>query len=209
MWSFEGWRYPKLGTWLRFHALACPSAWLAGSIQPKGGNKWGTASAATATKGGVPLSSFRFVSVFSFSRKAPNVGAGICGIWGHREEAQRRVHEIMRLAEARLVRHALRRSMSPKLRNTLKYRVEEMRPKWPFLKHRTPKMRLVEAQCAHQKHCFPETPLGSDPTSRTSHFSCREHWSGILWPSSTVHGPGRAKTAKKMQFLWIPLHPKP
>ena len=54
----------------------------------------------------------------------------------------------------------------PKLRNTVKYRVEEMRPKWPFWKHRAPKMRLVEAQCAHRKHCYPEIPLGSHPTSR-------------------------------------------
>ena len=56
----------------------------------------------------------------------------------------------------------------PKLRNTVKYRVEEMRPKWPFWKHRAPKMRLVEAQCAHRKHCYPEIPLGSPPTSRAS-----------------------------------------
>ena len=39
-------------------------------------------------------------------RKAPNVGAGACGIWGHREEALRPLHETMLLAEARLVRHA-------------------------------------------------------------------------------------------------------
>ena len=56
----------------------------------------------------------------------------------------------------------------PKLRNTVKYRVEEMRPKWPFWKHRAPKMRLVEAQCAYRKHCYPETPLGSPPTSGVS-----------------------------------------
>ena len=64
----------------------------------------------------------------------------------------------------------------PKLRNTVKYRVEEMRPKWPFWKHRAPKMRLVEAQCAHRKHCYPKTPLGSDPTSRVlqnSELRCR------------------------------------
>ena len=54
----------------------------------------------------------------------------------------------------------------PKLWNIVKYRVEEMRPKWPFWKHRAPKMHLVEAQCAHRKHCYPETPLGSDPTSQ-------------------------------------------
>ena len=39
-------------------------------------------------------------------QKPPNVGAGACGIWGHREEAQRPLHETMRLAEARLERHA-------------------------------------------------------------------------------------------------------
>ena len=54
----------------------------------------------------------------------------------------------------------------PTFWNTVKYRVEEMRPKWPFWKHRAPKMLLAEAQCAHRKHCYPETPLGSDPTSR-------------------------------------------
>ena len=31
-------------------------------------------------------------------------------------------------------------------------------------------MRLVEARCAHQKHCYPETPLGSHPTSRVSQW---------------------------------------
>ena len=34
------------------------------------------------------------------------------GIWGHTEEAQTPLHETMRLAEARLVRHALGGSMS-------------------------------------------------------------------------------------------------
>ena len=43
-----------------------------------------------------------------------------------------------------------------------------MRPKWPFWKHRAPKIRLVEAQCAYRKHCYPETPLGSPPTSGVS-----------------------------------------
>ena len=56
----------------------------------------------------------------------------------------------------------------PKLWNTVKYSVEDMRPKWSFWKHRAPKMRLAEAQCAHRKHCYPETPLGSHPTSRVS-----------------------------------------
>ena len=38
--------------------------------------------------------------------KAPNVGAGASGIWEHREETQRPLHETMRLAEAWLMRHA-------------------------------------------------------------------------------------------------------
>ena len=56
----------------------------------------------------------------------------------------------------------------PKLWNTVKYRVEKMRPKWRFWKHCAPKMRLVEAQRAYRKHCYPETPLGSPPTSGVS-----------------------------------------
>ena len=44
-----------------------------------------------------------------------------------------------------------------------KYRVEEMLPKWSFWKHRAPKMCLVEAQCAHQKHCYPEPHSGVIP----------------------------------------------
>ena len=92
------------------------------------------------------------------------MGAGTSGIWGHREEAQRPLHETMRLAEARLGRHAPGGSMPSKTPKHCK--VEEMRPKWPFWKHRAPKMRLAEAQCAHRKHCYPETPLGRSP-----HFS--------------------------------------
>ena len=41
-----------------------------------------------------------------YPRKPPIVGAGACGIWGHREETQRPLHETMHLAEAQLVRHA-------------------------------------------------------------------------------------------------------
>ena len=40
--------------------------------------------------------------------------------------------------------------------------------KWPFWKHLALKMPLVEAQCAHWKHCYPETLLGSHPTARVS-----------------------------------------
>ena len=32
-------------------------------------------------------------------RKTLNAGAGTCGIWGRREEAQRSLHETMRMAE--------------------------------------------------------------------------------------------------------------
>ena len=45
------------------------------------------------------------------NQKNSNVGAGTCGIRGHMEEVQRFLHETMRLAEARLVRHALGGSM--------------------------------------------------------------------------------------------------
>ena len=45
-----------------------------------------------------------------FSQKPPNVGAGTWDVW-HREEAQRPLHETMRLVEARLVRHEPGRSM--------------------------------------------------------------------------------------------------
>ena len=75
----------------------------------------------------------------------------------------------MRLAEARLERHApVAEAYPPKLRNIVEYRVEEYPPNLPFWKHRAAKMRLVEAQCAHRKHCYPEIPLGSHPTSRVS-----------------------------------------
>ena len=79
----------------------------------------------------------------------------------------------------------------PKLRNTVKYRVEEMRPKWPFWKQRAPKMRLVEAQCAHRKHCYPEIPLGGHPTSRVSQFIDRGlliKFEGLLCGNPTERG---------------------
>ena len=111
------------------------------------------------------------------NRKAPNVGAGANGIWEHREETQRPLHETMRLAEARGSSDTrLAEACPPKLRNIVKYRVEEMRPKWPFWKHRAPKMRLVEAQCGHRKHCYPEIPLGSHPTSRVSQLKLEYHF---------------------------------
>ena len=93
-------------------------------------------------------------------RKPPNVGAGACGICPRTKQCACRKHSSCDtcLAEA----------CPPKLRNTAKYRVEEMRPKWPFWKYLAPKIRLVEAQCAHWKHRYPEIPLWSQPTSRVS-----------------------------------------
>ena len=54
-----------------------------------------------------PFLTLRVATPSGAPRQAPleNVGAGACGIWGRREEVQRLLHEAMRLAEARLVRH--------------------------------------------------------------------------------------------------------
>ena len=85
----------------------------------------------------------------------------------------------------------------PKLRNTLKYRVVEMHPKWPFWKHRAPKMRLVEAQCAHRKHCYPEIPLGSHPTSRVSQQNPAK--SGCTHLGCTLLRPTERSVSSAMQ----------
>ena len=82
-----------------------------------------------------------------------------------------------------------------------------MRLKWPFRKHCAPKMRLVEVQCAHRKHCYPETPLGSHPTSRVSQL-----WhSALLWrlPRADViflgftrtKGPFRTKNTTALESV--------
>ena len=99
-------------------------------------------------------------------RKPPNVGAGTCGIWERREEAQRPLHETFRLAEARLVRHAPGGSMPSQALKHCKIQSRRDAPKVAILEVRAPKMRLVEAQCARRKHCYLETPLGSDLISR-------------------------------------------
>ena len=70
---------------------------------------------------------------------APYFLAGGKKQWIHTED----------LVEKRLTAEASLLSVS----NTVKYRVEEMRPKRPFWKHCAPKLHLVEAQCAHWKHC--------------------------------------------------------
>ena len=57
----------------------------------------------------------------------------------------------------------------PKLRNTVKYRIEEMRPKLSFWKHRAPKMRLVEAQCAHRNPEGPARHLDASRQKLTPH----------------------------------------
>ena len=62
-----------------------------------------------------------------------------------------------------------------KLWNTVKYRVEVMRPNWPFWKHRMINMRPVDAQCAHRKHCYvlPKPCLGDIPLLRScKHSDC-------------------------------------
>ena len=94
------------------------------------------------------------------------MGAGTCGIWERREEAQRPLHETFRLVEARLVRHAPGGSMPSQALKHCKIQSRRDAPKVAILEVRAPKMRLVEAQCARQKHCYLETPLGSDLISR-------------------------------------------
>ena len=80
------------------------------------------------------------------------MGAGTCGIWGGGQGG----------------------SAPPKLGSTVKSRVEEICPKWSFWKHRAPKMRLVEAQCAHRKHCSMTSMIGRPGcrTMQTNGGSC-------------------------------------
>ena len=101
-----------------------------------------------------------------FCQKPPNVGAGACGIWGHREEAQRPLHETMRLAEARLERHAPGGSMPSEA------------PKHCEIQSRrdAPKMAILEAPCAQNAPGRstvrpPEALLPQNPTWESPHFS--------------------------------------
>ena len=99
-------------------------------------------------------------------RKPPNVGAGACGIWGRGEEVQRPLHEAMRLAEARLVRHAPCGSMPSQ---ALKHcEIQSRRD--------APKVAILEAPCAQNAPGRstmrpPEALLPRNPTWESSHFS--------------------------------------
>ena len=66
------------------------------------------------------------------------MGAGASGIWEHREETQRPLHETMRLAEARLERHAPGGSMLSEAPKHCK--IQSRRD--------APKMAILEAPCA-------------------------------------------------------------
>ena len=100
------------------------------------------------------------------NRKAPNVGAGASGIWEHREETQRPLHETMRLAEAPLERRAPGGSMPSEA------------PKHCKIQRRrdAPKMAILEAPCAQNAPGRstmrpPEALLPRNPTWESPHFS--------------------------------------
>ena len=101
-----------------------------------------------------------------FFQKPPNVGAGACGIWGHGEEAQRPLHETMRLAEARLERHAPGGSMPFKAPKHCK--IQSRRDE--------SKMATLEAPCGQNapgRNTMrpPEALLPRNPTWESPHFS--------------------------------------
>ena len=70
-----------------------------------------------------------------------------------------------------------KRSLKCKLWNAVKSRRDAPKER-PFWKHRAPKLRLVEAQYAHRKHCFPENHLGVIPLlgSRKGRESAKIHF---------------------------------
>ena len=101
-----------------------------------------------------------------WDRKPPNVGVDTCGIWGHGEETQTPLHEIMRLVEALLVRHAPGGSMPSQ---TLKHCKMQSR-------RDTPKVVILEAPCAQKAPARstmrpPEALWPRNPTWESSHFS--------------------------------------
>ena len=69
----------------------------------------------------------------------------------------------------------------------------------------TPKMHLAEAHCAHQKHCYPETPLGSHPTSRVSQMILQEKpWQNpsiFVQHKSPTHSCARAEIANDIEMF--------
>ena len=103
---------------------------------------------------------------YCWDRNTPNVGAGACGIWEHREEAQRALHETMRLAEAQLERHAPGGSMPSEAPKHCK--IQSRRD--------APKMAILEAPCAQNAPGRstmrpPEALLPRNPTWESPHFS--------------------------------------
>ena len=123
-------------------------------------------------------------------------------IWGHREEAQRPLHETMRLAEARLERHAPGRSMPSEAPKHCK--IQSRRD--------APKMAILEAPCAQNapgrstmrppEALLPRNPTWGSPPLLGSHnhglASRRERrpQSSLRVPSLfhnrlTVHGTKR------------------
>ena len=122
------------------------------------------------------------------NQKPPNVGAGACEIWGHREEAQRPLHETMCLAEARLERHAPGGSMPSEA------------PKHCKIQSR---MAILEAPCAQNAPGRstmrpPEALLPRNPTWGSPHFSGLTIKSQATW-----HTYALART--KLQKRWRPV----
>ena len=101
----------------------------------------------------------------SIGRPQMHVGVGASGIWEHREETQRPLHETMRLAEAWLMRHAPGGSMPSQ---TLKHCKIQSRQD-------APQMAILEAPCAQNAPGrstmrLPEALLPRNPTWESSHF---------------------------------------
>ena len=96
----------------------------------------------------------------------PQSGAGACGSWRHRKEVQRPLHETMRLAEARLERHAPGGSMPSEAPKHCKIQT----------RRDAPKMAILEAPCAPKAPGRsttrpPEALLPPNPTWESPHFS--------------------------------------
>ena len=95
--------------------------------------------------------------------EAPKCGSGhMWDLGAHGGSAKAPARNIFRLAEARLVQHAPGGSMPSQTLKHCKIQSRRDAPKVAILEARAPKTRLVEAQCAHRKHCYLETPLSQD-----------------------------------------------
>ena len=146
-----------------------------------------------------------FLLIFCyFLLGSPNVGAGASGIWEHREETQRPLHETMRLAEAWLMRHAPGGSMPSQ---TLKHCKIQSRKD-------APKMAILEAPCAQNAPGrstmrLPEALLPRNPTWESSHFWGLTKKKGkirLVFPA--IFKEKRAKyTEKGLDYQILPLAP--